>query len=268
MSEELPEDARNLIQTIDAQIAAITGLPSSRSDEDHALRQYIQELTDYKQQIVADPTIASDKRPRIKEEEVEEEESARPAKRHRKTRAAECSTCLDMFPMRDTARLRCCHTRYCRPCFQEWITTSIQSKVLPKCCNDYIQLSSYSRFVNQDVKQEHKALKAEFDAESKIWCSNTACGFVIKVDENSEGFLQCSKCRRKTCASCRLSVPEHKGRNKVCPAYVADEQLNDAVEQHGLKRCPGCHVPVQKTHGCLNIRSVVNQLVYSVRNSL
>lgn len=72
--------------------------------------------------------------------------------------------------------------------------------------------------------------------------------------EPVEGFVTCSACRKKTCATCAKAVDAHKGRQMACAGYIKDEELNEAIERNSWKRCPRCHVPVEKTEGCNNVR--------------
>lgn len=48
----------------------------------------------------------------------------------------------------------------------------------------------------------------------------------------------------------------HQGNKKICSNYADDKVLNDAVKANRFMRCPACHIPVEKTTGCKNIRYV------------
>lgn len=177
MAAEAPEDARNLLRTIDFQIESINIGPHYTNDEVHALKQQIAELQAWKQEIEANPCSATLKR-------AAEESADAPIRKRRKPGPItnECSTCMDETPVRHMARLKCCRTRYCNTCFQEWFVAALETKQLPKCCDVGIEPKDYARFLTTEVKKKYKRITAELDAERKIWCANPVCAAVIKVD--------------------------------------------------------------------------------------
>lgn len=180
MAKDLSNDARNLIQTIDTQLAQIVDVYIHAGDKDHALVLYREELQNYKNAILSDPAQASLKRPR----EGEDDDwiiSVRAPKLPRRTPEQECCTCWESFQSKDLVRLRCCNTRYCKACFCEWASNAINGKHFPKCCDKYIKPEDYPRFLVGDAKKKYKNLQAEFDAEHKVFCSNDSCGVLIKV---------------------------------------------------------------------------------------
>ncbi|KAK5093530.1 hypothetical protein LTR70_004639 [Exophiala xenobiotica] len=247
MAAEVPRDAHNLLQAINLQIESINVDQHSTNDEVHALNQQLAELQAWKREIEANPSSATLKR-------AAEEPTDEPIAKRRKPGPimSECSTCMEESPIRDVAKLKCCNTRYCKTCFQAWFTAALDTKQLPKCCDVGIEPKRYPSFLTVVVKKKYKQVTAELDAERKIWCANPACGVVIKINDAS-GFVQCTKCRRKTCATCWRGTSAHKGRKKVCPNHLEDEDFKAAIKKNGLKQCPRCHVAVEKKDGCNNI---------------
>lgn len=187
--DDLPEAARNLLQSIDLQLRYVVVERGLQNDHTFALTQQRHELEEWKRQILADPTsiLASNA---IKLEATDEEGSvditgnvqlAPAAKRSKRARTTECSTCFDYFRLTETVRLRCCSVRYCRNCFREWFTAALDTKQLPKCCDVGIEPKDYARHLNADIKKKYKDVTTELDAERRLWCSDPDCKVFIKV---------------------------------------------------------------------------------------
>ena len=180
MTEALPEDARNLIQTIDIQLESIIVHEDFTNDETEALLQQRAALEEWKREILAQPDTASIKT--SKREALDDEIDAdAAAKRVKWTPETECCSCLQTFRNRLTVKLKCCETRYCKECFQQWFDAALTTRQLPKCCEIGIEPTEYSRDLNADIKRRYKVVAAEIDAEKKLWCSNAACRVFIKV---------------------------------------------------------------------------------------
>lgn len=183
--EQLPEEARNYITTIDLQISLITGYKYSNQDYDHALADQVAALQELKELVKADPSICSlerpQKRPADDADSDMETPRARPVRRPRTVKLHECSTCLDSFPRREVTVLKCCKTVYCTPCFGEWFTAALSTKQLPKCCEIGIEPKDYNGKLNKDLVKQYKVVVKEHEAERKLWCSNMDCRAFIKV---------------------------------------------------------------------------------------
>lgn len=74
-----------------------------------------------------------------------------------------------------------------------------------------------------------------------------------QIAENATGFIRCSKCHRQTCSSCATSLSAHRGPLRACPTHLTDEILESTMLENGWKRCPRCHIVVEKNRGCNNI---------------
>lgn len=183
--ETLPQEAQEYIDTINLQIASITGIGAPQTDYEYALVDQVAALQELKRLVIADPSVVAIERPLKRELEDTEDISTTvegpPAKRQRVFKLLECSTCLERFSRKDTMKLKCCRTTYCIPCIQEWFTTALASKQLPKCCEQGIVPSEYrTKFTTANVAQ-YKAVVKEVEAERKLWCANENCRAFIKV---------------------------------------------------------------------------------------
>jgi len=176
MTDNSDTEARaSLLQTIDLQLEAIDDGDFTSDDHAQAFEEFRKELEEWKEDIEAGGPISLSI---LGKRSAEEVEFSTPGP---KRRLGECSSCCDTIPVTTLARLRCCHERYCKPCFEEWFNASLATRVLPRCCDDVVDPKEYTRWLSAGLKARYRTLKAELDAERKLYCSNPSCGKLIKV---------------------------------------------------------------------------------------
>lgn len=184
LPEDLPEEAKAYIRTIDLQIASITGFSSPNNDYEHALAEQITQLRDLRLRVIRKPSIASLHTPRkrrIEESSPTEAHRAKASKRVRLVQQSECSTCLENHPVGRVITLKCCSMIYCRPCFCAWFEAALSAKQLPKCCETGIEPKEYPATLTKPLIGQYKRVVKEIEAERKLWCANMDCRAFIKV---------------------------------------------------------------------------------------
>lgn len=182
--EDLQKTARDYRKTIDLQVSSITDFEPPDDDYKHALADQVAVLEELKEEVKADPSVASPTTPRKRPAEVDGEEAvspATPSKRPRAVKLVECSTCFESHSRKDSLTLRCCKTVYRLPCLHQWFTTALSAKILPKCCDKEIEPRNHRPKFTTPLAAQYRAVADELGAERKLWCAHEACGAFIKV---------------------------------------------------------------------------------------
>ena len=95
-----------------------------------------------------------------------------------------------------------------------------------------------------------------------MWCPSPGCETICKIVESETNglspkipIIQCTRCQHIFCTECKL--PTHP--NLTCDYYrqklinqgklsIIDEEPFAAYDS--IKKCPFCHVPIEKDSGC------------------
>lgn len=96
----------------------------------------------------------------------------------------DCSSCVENTRGRDLIVLECCQTAFCKICFRTWFETALDGKALPSCCGETIAPEGYGTNLTVAIKKKHGQVRAELNAERKIYCGNARCGKFIEVSRS------------------------------------------------------------------------------------
>ena len=179
----------------------------------------------------------------------------------RKTIAIECPVCFD--EVSSPIKMTCGHS-WCRTCFQNYLTAAAEQRFFPLTClgNEAKCTERISLYAAKEVLSA-----ADFDAtasaafESYVqthpgelhYCPTPDCPQVFP--SAPEGiFLQCPGCLVRICPTCKTD--EHEGLT-CAESKGGDNLFKEWVDQHDVKRCPGCNIAIEKDEGCNHMKCIV-----------
>lgn len=102
----------------------------------------------------------------------------------------------------------------------------------------------------EDVLESSFSSYIQRHPQSFRYCPKPDCGMIYRVTSTNK-FNTCAKCLTVTCTSCH--VP-HEG--KTCAEYK-DEAVKKLKKKLGIKDCPECTTPLEKTDGCNHMTCTV-----------
>lgn len=170
----------------------------------------------------------------------------------------DCPACLT--EAENPIRTRCGHT-YCLDCFENLClsATTQDSTVKIRCvgdsgrCNTIVDLPQLQEHLSSDAFEE--LLEKSFTSYARLhpsmvkYCPSPDCDYVYRA--NAPVKMQtCSSCLVPICTSCHA---QHEGLS--CAEYQdvssGRQEANERLKKEiGIKDCPKCKTPLEKTEGC------------------
>jgi len=96
-----------------------------------------------------------------------------------------------------------------------------------------------------------------------MWCPTPGCETICKMKESDVNgpkggtlpVIQCSRCQHVYCTKCRLPVHAELSCGSYRQKLIRQGKLNILDEEpfagcDSIKKCPFCHVPIEKDSGC------------------
>ena len=167
----------------------------------------------------------------------------------------ECTSCFDDIPEKQAVKLPCRHS-YCKTCFAQLISTSIQHEINfpPKCCLTDVpkKLIRDNLTYGDCAVFNAKALEYAVPIGDRYYCVSASCGKWIDTRQakRSAGALKCPHCAVKLCTLCR--GPQHPS-NEDCPQDSNLRTTLEQAERSGWRRCYRCKAMVELNTGCRHI---------------
>lgn len=168
-----------------------------------------------------------------------------------------CPVCFD--DPTHSVRLGCGH-HWCRACLLNYLLSTISNKVFPlNClgdqgrCKERIPLSVASDVLAaeqfQAVAEAAFSSHVQSHSDEFHYCPSPDCPQVYRSKPKSlEGTtVQCPSCLLRICVACQQEA--HEG-------FTCDddddwnEELQEWVKDHDVKRCPGCRITIERIEGC------------------
>ncbi|TRM59279.1 hypothetical protein BD626DRAFT_437228 [Schizophyllum amplum] len=163
-------------------------------------------------------------------------------------------------------RLGCGHV-YCTACAKHLLSSATENKTFPltcigdeATCGVPIPIPTIRKFLTDDAM--NKLFDAAFAAhiernpDKLKYCRTAACEQVYPSSGDVQQFVSCPSCFATICASC----DEGARAGTTCAENARDSQrkledrLNETlVAEQNYKRCPSCHILVEKIVGCNHI---------------
>ncbi|ODM93897.1 hypothetical protein Ocin01_12784 [Orchesella cincta] len=199
-----------------------------------------------------------------------------------------CRLCLCSVRLEDTMEIHACSCRYCKDCLISYVTFEIQQGADEIACPDagcdkqgVLGLMEVEQLVPPMLTEKHKKFRLfrEVEKDSKLmWCPSPGCetvcqiqdanslltgGFVIENDKTRGGtaggsrnlpLINCPTCRKTHCAECKLSWHPDSScesfRRKLIKQGKLSSEDDELFSLDSIKKCPFCHVPIEKDSGC------------------
>ncbi|XP_076332547.1 putative E3 ubiquitin-protein ligase RNF144A-A [Tachypleus tridentatus] len=176
-----------------------------------------------------------------------------------------CKLCLMMIPQGALYQLKECGCLFCEMCLQQYLTVNIQDGNVVITCPDgecrkaaKILVSEVEKFVDPAVYKQFKRFKLNREVEldpTRTWCPGINCETICYVRPTVKGeesvAVFCSKCGFTFCSVCK----EKWHPSKTCDEMkknTRDEEdlLLVDVKNSSIKRCPSCHILIERDEGC------------------
>ncbi|KAF9483012.1 hypothetical protein BDN70DRAFT_828168 [Pholiota conissans] len=171
-----------------------------------------------------------------------------------------CPICTD--EVLNGEQLGCGHT-YCSGCLSHFLTSAIDNRKFPLSCMGNggtcgipISIPSMRRFLPQQlfenlVEAAFSTYLEEHPQELK-YCTTPDCKQIYRR-RSDKTLLKCPSCFSTICPLCDEEA--HKGMTCQERLIHRDSALQDRLNEEfarerGIKRCPECHVFIEKTEGC------------------
>ncbi|KAL1744275.1 hypothetical protein HDZ31DRAFT_39093 [Schizophyllum fasciatum] len=154
--------------------------------------------------------------------------------------------------------LRCGHS-WCRECMRAFLLSSAENRLFPLSClgnggqcterithhNARAALAQpeFDRLVQAAFTAHVNARPDEFH-----YCPTPDCRQVYRSVAKGTA-LQCPSCLLRICSSCHS---EYHGSLR-CTTDDGAAEFEGWMKTHGVKRCPGCKVPIERDEGCYHV---------------
>lgn len=165
----------------------------------------------------------------------------------------ECSTCLDLVPSSLNIQLPCEHAS-CVNCTKEAFARSCTdgSMFPPRCCRQVIPLTSIAGHMSFDEVAAFESSSVEYQTKDRTYCSNHSCGKFIMPNKITPGLniAHCNTCGTRSCTICKAASHE----SSDCPSDPLLKQIKQLAEVQKWQTCPECHMIIERTSGCPQMR--------------
>ncbi|XP_013790083.2 E3 ubiquitin-protein ligase RNF144A-like [Limulus polyphemus] len=176
-----------------------------------------------------------------------------------------CKLCLMMVPQGALYQLKGCGCFFCEMCLQQYLTVNIQDGNVIITCPDgecgkaaKILVSEVEKLVNPEVYKQFKRFKLNREVEldpTRTWCPGINCETIcyvrptVKGEENVAVF--CPKCGFAFCSVCKEKWHPSKTCDELRKDMIDEEDpLPVDVNNSSIKRCPNCHILIERDEGC------------------
>lgn len=173
--------------------------------------------------------------------------------------AQECSVC---WTDADTPIKTECGHVYCLECFESACTACMGDEFAILChgdqgrCNTVIGVEELQEHLSSAVLERVFDVSFAFHVKRNPnelrYCPTPDCGYIYRTTANTRQHT-CTNCLQPTCAACHephtgmscVDYREFKSGNRVA--------LLELKKKLGIKDCPKCTTPIEKTDGCNHI---------------
>ncbi|XP_052257465.1 probable E3 ubiquitin-protein ligase RNF144A [Dreissena polymorpha] len=181
-----------------------------------------------------------------------------------------CRLCLSEYAPHDMYTLQDCGCIYCKECVQQYVMVMIyEGNVVSITCPDAqcrkqgkILFSEVKTLVDEKHFARYRKLKFQKEVDldpDRTFCPEAGCETVCHVcsTSSSQAFskptpVDCPKCKLQFCSVCKSKWHHTKSCNDVVMSGRLEDQgipFTSEAESN-IKRCPVCHVPIERNDGC------------------
>lgn len=181
-----------------------------------------------------------------------------------------CKLCLSEYLLQDMYELKDCQCVYCELCVRQYLSVMItEGNVLSITCPDALckkqgkmEAAEIKQLTDPAVFRRYRKIKAlkEVDLDpNRTFCPEAGCETVCHVCSTStEEYhtkptaVDCPTCGLKFCSVCKS---KWHGK-KTCDDAIMSVRKEDvgipfnSAEDSDIKRCPMCHIPIERNDGC------------------
>ncbi|KAG7093612.1 hypothetical protein E1B28_007277 [Marasmius oreades] len=173
---------------------------------------------------------------------------------------AKATSCPICFGEVELPIILSCRHSYCRTCLSSYLLAAKDNHHFPLSCLGHnakcptlIPLSVVQELL--PVTTFHALAEAAFTSHIDThpaefhYCPSPDCTQVYRPAPPGT-VLQCPSCLVKICPRCHVEY--HEGFD--CPEKEGGDRLFDEwARDHGIKHCPGCKIPIERTEGCNHV---------------
>lgn len=180
-----------------------------------------------------------------------------------------CRLCLSECTLQEMYELHDCKCLYCEKCMRQYLQVMIvEGNIMAITCPDAackkqgrLQPSEIANLVEAKLFDRYKRLRHQREVDldpNRTFCPEAGCETVCHVCSTSSGestkpiAVDCPTCGLKFCSICKSGWHT----TKTCDEMMLTGRLEDAgipyssAEDACIKRCPVCHVPIERNDGC------------------
>ncbi|KAK6188459.1 E3 ubiquitin-protein ligase RNF144A [Patella vulgata] len=180
-----------------------------------------------------------------------------------------CKLCLMECPLQDMYELHDCKCLYCEMCMRQYLDVMIkEGSVSDITCPDAqckkqgkLETPEIQKLVDKSNFERYKRLHymREIDMDpNRTFCPEAGCETVCHVcsnrlEENVNATpVQCPTCGLQFCSVCKSKWHASKSCDEAMTRGKQDDQgiPFSSAEDARIKRCPVCHVPIERNDGC------------------
>lgn len=175
------------------------------------------------------------------------------ARKRRAKDRTQCPVCLDHVDSEKMIRVDSCDCRYCKSCIKQSFVMAFDKTCFPaKCCGRELDVSVFQHVLPKLLVKRYRRLVEEDADSTPLYCAAPSCRRFISSTAVKDKFGSCATCHRKTCRQCKRVKADHLGFYSICTDGEAE--LDELAEREGWRRCPKCHIVIEKLSGCNDLR--------------
>ncbi|KAL3869975.1 hypothetical protein ACJMK2_042595 [Sinanodonta woodiana] len=176
-----------------------------------------------------------------------------------------CRLCLSECALQDMYELQECRCLYCAMCVKQYLSVMInEGNVLSITCPDAqckkqgkLEMPEIKKLVDEQTFMRYKRIRFQKEVDldpNRTFCPEAGCETVCHVCNNSTkpSPVDCHSCGLKFCSVCKTKWHDLK----TCDEAMTTQKKEDIGipfsnrEDAKIKRCPMCHVPIERNDGC------------------
>ena len=166
-----------------------------------------------------------------------------------------CPVCLE--PPMTPVSLNCGH-RWCEACLVAYLNAASDTRSFPiKClgnqgkCDALVPIMK-ARMVLPPADFDALALAAfhayvQSNPDEYHYCPTPDCPQAYPTGPRNSS-VSCPSCLARICPSCHVEY--HEGVTCADREDGGDRLFQEWMRTHGVKKCPGCHAPIERSEGC------------------
>lgn len=192
----------------------------------------------------------------------------------------DCPICYDQIPASSAVTLESCRQHfYCSDCLSKHLSSLIggtEGRAMqcpePNCSAMPLD-SDVQRFVSPELYSTYLQSMVLATMKNAFFCPNLQCSQLSFWNTLSRPCIvaQCPYCQSLACTRCQLLYhPLLTCEEAQRGLESLEEQLAEWMDttSYGVKACPSCHCPTEKTDGCNHVRSSASLLTVAPESPL